>query len=320
MLALVLVALRGSPVPAEAKKRLGAEWVARFAGLAAASVGGLLATGLVLAAQHVPDWKGLLLTEYGQTLLVKLGIVCLALVFGGYNALAAPGRRLGRAPGWIAAEAMVVAGVIFAAAVLVELPPATAPAAYAPGTASGAPLGFAAQAGGLNVAGEINPARAGTNTYTLRVSEAGGTPVQGAVVNLRFQAHASALQVDLPLQESGAGVYTASGLGPSQPGAWQLLVSVARADAAVADYGALDLRVGADDVVRLASAPQPARLRALAWLNAYGRSLVSVLVLAGAAGWSWFAARTLPARLRPGWLVAGLLVALLVWVVALQLS
>jgi copper transport protein len=63
MLALVLVALRGSAVPAEAKKRLGAEWVARFAGLAAASVGGLLATGLVLAAQHVPDWKGLLLTE-----------------------------------------------------------------------------------------------------------------------------------------------------------------------------------------------------------------------------------------------------------------
>jgi hypothetical protein len=144
--------------------------------------------------------------------------------------------------------------------------------------------------------------------------------VREAVVNLRFQARASALEVGVPLQEGEDGVYTASGPGPSQPGAWQMLVSVERRGAAVADYGALDFEVGADDELRLAGTPQPTRLRALAWLNAYGRTLVSVLVLVGVVGWSWFAARTLPARLRPGWLVGGLLVALLVWVVAIQLS
>jgi copper transport protein len=318
MLVLVLLALRRSPLPAAARRRLSAEWVARFSGLAAASVGALLATGLVLGTQHVPDWKGLLLTEYGQALVVKLGIVGVALLFGGYNALAAARRRAERATSWIAAEAAVVAGVIFVAAILVELPPATAPAAYAQTAESGGPLAFAARVGELQVAGELSPARVGTNTYAVRVTDASGAPVQGAKVTLRFQAHASALVGDTGLQESREGVYTGSGAGPSQPGRWQALVSVARPGTTVADFGTVDFEAGADGILRLAGTPRPGRLRALDWLNAHGRGLVSVLVLAAAAGWSWFAARTLPARLRPGWLVGGLLVAVLVWVVAIQ--
>jgi hypothetical protein len=242
-----------------------------------------------------------------------------ALAFAAYNALASSARRVGRAPMAIAAEAILVTGVIFAAAVLVDLPPATAPAAYEPAANASATVAFAAQAGEVQTAGEISPGRLGSNAYTLTVTQPGGAPVRGAQVSLRFQAKGSALAFDQPLRESGAGVYTAAGPGPNRQGAWQLLITIARPGAAVPDYAALDFEVGLDDALRLAGAAQPTALRLLAWLNVYGARLLGGLVLFAAVGWSWFAARALPSRLRPGWLVGGLLIALLVWVVALRI-
>jgi copper transport protein len=319
MLVLALLSLRRSPMAGAERGYLGAEWVARFSGLAAASVGGLMASGLLLATQQVPDWKGLLLTEYGQTLLVKFGVVGAALALGAYNALAAGAQaRRARSPGRIAGEAALVAGVIFAAAVMVDLPPATAPAAYAQAPGAESTLAFSAQAGAVQVAGQISPARQGTNAFAVTVTDASGAPVRGATVSLRFQARGSAPEIELTLAETGEGEYTATGAGLRRQGDWGLLVSVARPGAAVADYAAVNLVVGLDDVARLAGTPLPATVRTLAWLNRHGRMVVSAGVLLVAVGWSWFAVRALPARLRPGWLVAGLLVAGLLWVLAFR--
>lgn len=305
MLALALAAVHRSQPAGPARGSLSSEWVARFSGLAAASVGALLATGLILAMQQVPDWDGLLLTAYGQALLIKLGVVGAALLLAVYNALGARRRLVGaggRPAGWVAGEAALLAGVIFTAAALVDLPPATAPGAFENAASDEAPLPYEVQAGELRVAGEIIPARQANNVFAVTVTDANGEPVRQAVVELRFQARESALDRAYTLAETGAGEYVTSGPGLSRQGAWQLLVSVARAGVPVADYGAVDLEVGLDNTARLAGTPLPGALRALAWFNQYGRFVLGSLILVGTAGWSWFAARALPDRLRPGWL------------------
>jgi len=229
-----------------------------------------------------------------------------ALAFAAYNSL-----RAARAPGWVAAEAVVLLGVILLAARLTDLPPgvSTTPAdeAAAPET-----LAFTAQAGDLALTGRVTPARVGTNVFSLTVLDANGLAVEGADVRLAYQAEASALRVEAAAVETGVGVYMASSPALSSEGDWQVLVTVARPGAPVADYAAVNLSVALDGVVRPAADPLPWAVRTAAWLNRYGRPVLAALALAGVVGWSWFAGRAVPARLRPGWLVAGLLMAAVV--------
>jgi len=330
-LLLLVVALfslrRGANEPA-ARGRLAAEWVTRFSGLAAASVGVLLASGLWLAWQQVTTWNALLLTEYGQTLLLKLAVVALALAAGAYNSLgtlrrlaAAAAGRTERTAGRVAVEAALVAVVLFAAAWLVDLPPAAgALAAGSPSnrTSDEAGLAFELSAGDLPITGRISPARLGSNVYTLSVRAADGQSVPDAQVALSFQALDGGLNTNLALSDIGAGNYAATGPGVNHTGRWQLVVQVTRPGASVPDYGTLDLQVAVDEVVRAAGTPLPWNVRAVEWLNVNGRSALSGLILLLAVGWSWIAGRLLPAALRPGLVVAGLLLAALVWFLILS--
>jgi copper transport protein len=293
-------------VPQPARDRLRAEWVARFTGLAAASVGVLLASGLALAGQQVGDWPSLLLTRYGQAVLIKAVIVAGALAFAAYNSL-----RAARSARWVAVEAAVVLGALLLAARLTDLPPGvsttTADEATAPET-----LSYAAQAGSLSLEGQLTPARTGTNVFALRVLGPDGLAVEGADVRLSFLAVGSALATDAQAAETGVGVYMVSSPALVRQGDWQMLVSVARPGAPVPDYGAVDLKVGLDGVVRLAADPLPWPVRAAPWLVRFGRLALAGLALAVAVGWSWFAGRAVPRRLRLGGWVAGLLVAAIV--------
>lgn len=320
LLVVSLLALWRAPVAPEARARLAAEWVARFSGIAAASVGLLLASGLVLAVQLVPSWNGLLLTRYGQTLVVKLLVVVAALGLGLYNALGAPRRVAqtpgGRTAGWVALEAAVVAGVVFAAAVLTDLPPATAQAAAA-GTAEQSLL-LTAQSPGPEVSGRLQPARLGTNVFEVTLTE-GGQPVRGAQVELTFEpVGGGALTSRLPLEEApeGNGRYAASGNGLSRIGPWQILVSIGRPNATAA-FTTFDLEIGVDQVVRVAGTPLPANVRAVVWLNQYGRAVLSFVVLTVAAGWGWLVSRAIPGARRASLLIVGLLLAALVWMLLL---
>jgi copper transport protein len=320
LLVVSLLALWRSPVPGPARSRLAAEWVARFSGVAAASVGVLLASGLVLAVQQVPSWAGLLLTEYGQTLVVKLLIVFAALGLGTYNALSAPRRaaRGGRAAGWVAIEAAAVAGVVFVAALLTELPPATAAANT---TAPEQSLALSVRAPGLDVNARLQPARLGTNVFEVTLGE-GGQPVRGAQVELTFEpVGGGGLSSRLPLVEAAAGDgrYAASGSGLTRTGPWQILVTVTRPSADPV-YTTFDLEIGLDQVVRLPGTPLPANVRAVAWLNQYGRTAVSLLVLTIAAGWGWLVSRSIPGAQRAGLLTVGLLLAALLWMLMLTLT
>ena len=109
-------------------------------------------------------WAGLLLTGYGRSLLVKLVLVIAALALGAYNSIRKDtAQRLGR----IALESAMAAAVVFAAAVLVDLPPATT--AGTSGTALANEVGatLQARAGDLKLSTRVSPGRIGSNVFEL---------------------------------------------------------------------------------------------------------------------------------------------------------
>jgi len=305
MLTLGLISLR--VLEPESCKRMATEVVARFSGLASASVGLLVASGLVLSSGQVASWPGLLLTAYGQTLLFKLLVVCVAFGFGMYNSL-----RL-RHMVSVGMEAAVVAGVIFAAAFLTDLPPARTALAN-PG-ADQAGLALNNQAAGLTLTGQVRPARLGNNVFEWQIVNAAGAPERDLQIEVSFQpVGGGALVSSLTLAESEAGVYSATGSPFQREGPWQLLLTLSRpeGDPILTTF---DVSVGPDGVVRLASDPLPAPVRAVVWLERYGQVMLAGLVLALTAGWGWVIWQTHPSvgRSPMGWLAVGLLIAALIW-------
>jgi copper transport protein len=297
------------------RARAASEMVARFSGVAAASVGALVASGAVLSAGQVKTWAGLLLTPYGQTLLVKLLIAAGAFGLGVYNSLVTR-RRLaahteGRAAWWIAGEASLSTIVIFAAAVLTNLPPAAAQSAATADTA----LEFAVPADDLQIAGRVRPARLGSNAFEITPTTAAGAPVRGAQIELFFQpVGGGALSSRLSLAEAAGGSYAAAGNTLTREGPWQILVTIQRGGAATV-YASVALEIGPDAAARLAGEPLPALARMVGWLNRFGAPALAGLILAVAAGWSavtWQALAGLR-RAPAWWLVAGLLLAALLW-------
>jgi putative copper export protein len=125
-LVVALFSLRRGAADPAARGRIAADWVTRWAWPRPAWCWARAGAGA-----QVQSWNALLLTTYGQTLLLKLLVVALALAAGAYNSLgtlrrlaAAPAGQTGRPAGRVAVEAALVAVILFAAAWLVDLPPA----------------------------------------------------------------------------------------------------------------------------------------------------------------------------------------------------
>lgn len=316
-LALTLLALRGSPLAPALRGQLGAAAVTGFSGLAALGVGMLLGTGLLLGWQQVQSWNGLLLTDYGRTLSLKLLLAVVALGFGAYNSFSARGRAAdssGRRPTWIAVEALVTAAVIFAAAVMTELPPAsaagTAGAALAGGAA--APLSLSVAAGaGWTFDVRLTPARIGSNVFEVRVTAPAGQNLDGAAATLSFTPPAGGTPAELALAQTRVGLFTGTGGLLNRQGAWQMGLRLLPAGSAAAPVTAnTPLDVSVDGAVRAAGTALPWNVRLVIWLNQYGRVGLAVLLAAGAGVWSWIASRTRRGLARAGWLAAGLLAGL----------
>ena len=100
-----------------------------FSRLATVCVGVLLLAGVYLSVLRLPQLSDLWSSGYGQVLLVKIGLVCLAFAWGGLHKLVvvprvARGVVDGRVRRSLAGESMVGMAVLLVAAVLVEREPA----------------------------------------------------------------------------------------------------------------------------------------------------------------------------------------------------
>jgi len=97
----------------------------RFSRLAVFLIGLLLAAGTFVAIERLPELRDLWATSYGQTLVVKIGLVCVALAWGGFHhTVVRPRLERGETPPGVGrsliGESVVALAVLFAAAVLVN--------------------------------------------------------------------------------------------------------------------------------------------------------------------------------------------------------
>ncbi len=206
---LIGLLVLGLSLPA-AKRVAGlAVCVPRFSTVALVSVLVLLGTGVGAAVVHLPVLDALWLTSYGKVILIKAGILLVAMLLASVNLLRTkPGLARPEQAGasarplrmLVSLEAVLVAGAILASAILSSLaPPPPAFAETGAGLARVGPGTVAATVtrGPYTFDVHVTPNQAAApNTFGLRVTR-GGKPVTGAAVTLSF----AMLDMQMPTQE-----------------------------------------------------------------------------------------------------------------------
>jgi copper transport protein len=176
--------------------------VPRFSNTAFVAVLALIASGVGAALIQLPTFSSLWETSYGQTLLVKIGLLSTAILLAAVNLLrtrprlAAHELRPELAPGAVALLRRVVVGevalvvcAIVAAAVLTSLPPPARALASTGGASARVGPGSVAEVvnkNGYRLEFHVQPNRAAVpNTFSVRVTR-DGRPVRGASVITKF--------------------------------------------------------------------------------------------------------------------------------------
>jgi copper transport protein len=215
--------------------------VPRFSNVAFVAVLLLLGTGVGEAILHLPIVQALWQTSYGKVILIKAGILLVAMAVAAGNLLRAkPGlsggaevsagaaRLLRRLVG---VEAMLVAGAILAAAVLSSLappPPAFAKENQAATHVGPGKVASTVKQNGYTLRMLVTPNRAAApNDFALELTR-NGQPVRGATVTLGF----AMLDMQMPnqtyaLTETSPGVYTQRKPALVMVGHWGLTFTVA---------------------------------------------------------------------------------------------
>ena len=202
---------------ADARVRGLAVVVPRFSSVALVSVATLIVSGTLASYLHFPTIASLWQTSYGQALLVKIALLTAAMALAAVNLLRTKSRLARPDTGAGAArllrrlvtgEALLVAGAVFAAAVLSSLPP-PAKALAAVGGASGhvgpGPVTRVVRKNGYTMAFSVAPNRAAVpNTFRVHIAQ-NGKPVSGADVVESF------LMLDM---EMGTQAYRLSETAP----------------------------------------------------------------------------------------------------------
>lgn len=207
--------------------------VKRFSAVALAAVGVLVATGVGASLIHLPTLASLWETGYGQALLVKLALLAVALLLAAVNLLRTKTRLLAgqRASGMpVRGEIVLVAGAVFAAAIVTSLaPPAKAIAEIGKpvATVGPGPVNKTVQTNGYELALGIAPNRAAANNAFQVAIEQAGRRVTGATVTASF----AMLDMEMGAQEfqfdeTAPGTYGRDAPALVMVGRWGLTLSV----------------------------------------------------------------------------------------------
>ena len=217
--------------------------VPRFSNVAFVCVVLVGLTGVGEAIDHMPAVNALWETSYGQAILVKTGLLGGAMLIASGNLLrtkprlAAAGRRPDLATPaasllrtLVGGEVVLVAGAVFAAAVLSSLAPP--PPAFALENSAVARVGPGRVAQTVRRNGYVlqvlvSPNKAAApDAFALRITR-GGHPVRGANVTLAFNH----LEMQMPqqeyqLKETQPGLYTRTAPALVMVGKWGLSFTV----------------------------------------------------------------------------------------------
>jgi copper transport protein len=213
--------------------------VPRFSNTAFVSVLLLLATGVGASVLHLPALAALWQTSYGKVILIKAGILLVAMLVAAVNLLRTKPRLAVAATGEGAArllrrlvgtEVVLVTGAIFAAALLSSLappPPAFAKEGSALARVGPGPVRATVAQNGYTLRLLVHPNKAvQQNSFALELTRH-GQPVRDASVSLEF----SMLDMQMPnqeyqLTERSPGVYTQRKPALVMVGHWGLGFSI----------------------------------------------------------------------------------------------
>jgi copper transport protein len=217
--------------------------VPRFSNTAFVSVLVLIGSGIGASLIHLPTFASLWQTSYGQALLVKIGLLCVALLFGAVNLLRTRPRllasrqrpELGSGAAsllrrLVAGEVLLVVSAIVAAAVLSSLaPPAKALAKVGGASArvGPGPVAEVVNKNGYRVELHVRPNRAAAqNSFALQITR-DGKPVRGAEVVIG----ATMLDMEMGTQsyalpETAPGLYTHAAPALVMVGHWALMFDI----------------------------------------------------------------------------------------------
>ena len=213
--------------------------VPRFSNTAFVSVLALIGSGVGASIIHLPTFSSLWQTSYGQALLVKIGLLSVALMLASVNLLrtkprlAAYRERPELGPGaavllrrLVSGETLLVAAAVVAAAVLSSLPPpakALAAASSAIARVGPGPVTEVVNKNGYRIEIRVAPNRAAApNTFSIGVTK-GGQPVRRASVIAGF----AMLDMEMGRQsevlpEHAPGIYERSAPALVMVGHWAL--------------------------------------------------------------------------------------------------
>jgi copper transport protein len=198
----------------------------RFSKVALGSVLMLLGTGTGATIVHMPTLDALWKTGYGVAILVKIGILLVAIGFASRHQRGARPR-----PRVMGVEAFLVAGAIFTAAVLSSLAPP--PPAFAKQDQALASVGPGRVEKSLTINGYllqvlVSPNKAAApDSFALRITK-NGHPVSGANVTLTFNHTEMQMpQQEYQLKERTPGVYSRAAPALVMVGKWALGFHVA---------------------------------------------------------------------------------------------
>jgi len=217
--------------------------VPRFSNTAFVSVLVLIGSGIGASLVHMPTFASLWQTSYGQTLLVKIGLLSAAMLLAAVNLLRTRPRLLAYrerpelAPGaasllrrLVAGEVLLVLGAVVAAAVLSSLPPPSKALAKVGGASAHVgpgPVAEVVNKNGYRIELHVSPNRAAAqNSFALRITR-GGKPVTGAEVVVG----ATMLDMEMGTQsyaltETAPGVYSHAAPALVMVGHWGLSFDV----------------------------------------------------------------------------------------------
>ena len=218
--------------------------IPRSSNVAFVSVVVLIASGVAAAIVHLPTFSSLWQTSYGRAILWKVGLLLVAMLIAAVNLLwtrprlqASAGDRPDIGPATatllrrlVASEILLVAGIVFAAAVLSSLPPP----AKALGNLGGKPIHVGpgpvsktVEQNGYTVQTRVTPNRAAQpNTFTVAITR-GGKPVTGANVTTTFAMLDMEMgQQAYAFKEVSPGVYKHAAPALVMVGHWGLTIHV----------------------------------------------------------------------------------------------
>ena len=214
--------------------------VPRFSNVALVSVLVLLGSGVWASILHLPVLDALWLTSYGKVILIKAGILLATMPLAATNMLrnkpdlvadlerGRSAARLLRV--FVGAEAVLVAGAVFAAALLSSLappPPAFARENSALAKVGPGPVTSTVHVGSYAVKLQVAPNKATQeNAFQLELTH-NGKPVRSAEVNVQFNMLDMQMpQQEYALAETSPGVYTRKAAPLVMVGHWGLTFDV----------------------------------------------------------------------------------------------